>query len=290
MVLERLSKKGAAVAGSGAGGFAGGFFNNPGIILLGAVVIGFIFFAGDIRKAFGGFGEAVSNLGSLEFPSFELPEINFPQITFPDFPEFPEITFPEFPDFTSIFDQIFNLLGGGNGPPSVPTPPPPGVSESDLGPITTPEGCTVDSQGIIRCPTPPTFDVCVSFPELCEQPEQEFDETMDEIETPFMPPVVLPPDFEPGGPSFEGGTIFETPDCFLTLNQITQKYNISASAAANRKAISCSTMEGDQPTDFPSDFDFEAEPTPESEARRAACTTCELFGLNCGICSGAEFP
>jgi len=164
------------------------------------------------------------------------------------------------------------------------------------GPGTTtefPEGCTVTPEGIISCPTPPTFDVCAEFPELCQQPEQMFQETMEQIEQPFQPPVELPGGFVGGGVSFEGGTIFQRDPCFMTLNEIIEAgLARSASAAANLKAIACSENVTQEPSDFPESFDFGTNvpgPTPESEAQRAACTSCELFGLNCGICSGAEF-
>jgi len=310
MVLERFAKKGAAVAGSGAGGFAGGFFNNPGVIVIGIAALGLIFFAGDIRKAFGGFGEAISNLTNLEFPSIELPTINFPQITFPDFPQ---ITFPDFPDF-SFLEGFFGIT-----PPPLPTPPPPGVTESPLGPITTPEGCTVDSQGIIRCPTPPTFDVCNEFPELCAAPlpgdpafigptrpftlaqfagqtEQQIEETF--VET--MDQLQLPGGFVGAGPSFEGGTIFETPIANLSLSQIIDRFMVSASKAADILARagggSPEGVEQFESFDFGTSTGSGLLPgetqivtggaTLESEARRAACTSCELFGLNCPICRG----
>jgi len=58
----------------------------------------------------------------------------------------------------------------------------------------------------------------------------------------------LPFGFEGGGPSFIGGSIFQTPIQNLTLSQIIDKFNVTASQAANIKAIA-----GD---DFPSDFVF----------------------------------
>jgi len=106
---------------------------------------------------------------------------------------------------------------------------------------------------------------------------------------PFQPPVQLPTGFEGGGISFEGGTIFETPDCFLSLSQIIDKYGVTASQAADIKAQSCSENITDEPTDFPVGFDFGTnlgQPTLESEEQIAACTSCQLFGLNCPICAG----
>jgi len=95
--------KGSRAAGS----FLGGIFNNPGIVILGALGIALVFFAGDIRKAFAGFGES---FGKIELPDITLPPINFPAITFPDF----NIDFPDFPDFGAGFaafgDQITQAL------------------------------------------------------------------------------------------------------------------------------------------------------------------------------------
>jgi len=246
----------------------------------------------------------------FEFPTFENP--------FKDF-EFPEFDFPDV-NLCTLFGIGCNGNGGDNGPDL-----PPDVEDTGL---LTPEeraacGCGTniiqDIQGdvsetcISPCapeegdddfigpppPEPPAVE-CIEIPQLtggtinsctgiftpAEIPIGPDEPITDK---PFEPPVDLPEGFVGGGPSFEGGTIFETNDCFLTLNQLTIKYNISASAASNLKAISCSMQAGDEPTDFPVDFDFGTnigEATLESEAKKAACTSCELFGLNCPICSG----
>jgi len=296
MVLERFSKRAAATAGAGAGGFAGGFFSSPTFIILGALAVILLFFQGDIRKAF-------ENLGKIDIT---LPE--FPEIKLPEFPEITLPEFPELPDFGQIFADFFAMFGGE------PTlqPPPAGEEETPLGTVTTPEGCTIDPvTGIIECPTPPTFDVCEEFPELCEpcapneerlggicrpispepipEPEPPFEEP-----EPFEPPIELPAGFVGAGISFEGGTIFETPTEFLSLSQIIDKFNVSASKAADILARA--------KDDF-GDFDFGTSTgsglippfdqpiitggaTLESEEKRAACVSCELFGLNCPICAG----
>jgi len=303
MVLERFSKRAAATAGAGAGGFAGGFFSSPTFIILGALTVLLLFFQGDIRKAF-------ENLGKIDIT---LPE--FPEITLP---EFPEITLPEFPDFGKIFEDFFKRFGmiGGETvsptmPPDVPTPLPPMELPSEgLGIVETPEGCILNPDGTVSCPTPPTFDVCSVFPELCVpeegdpdfigpiQPEPPFmlpePEPPFEEPEPFDPPIELPAGFVGAGPSFEGGTIFETPTEFLSLSQIVEKFDVSASKAADILARA--------KDDF-GDFDFGTSTgsglippfdqpiitggaTLESEAKRAACVSCELFGLNCPICAG----
>jgi len=112
MVLERLSK----TAGAGAGGFAGGFFSSPTFIILGAITVLLLFFQGDIRKAFGSFGE---NFGKVELPDITLPTINFPTFEFPEI-SFPEISFPEIklPDFSFLAD----IFGGSEDLPSIPEP------------------------------------------------------------------------------------------------------------------------------------------------------------------------
>jgi len=43
--------------------------------------------------------------------------------------------------------------------------------------------------------------------------------------------------FQGGGPSFIGGQIFETPISNLSLSQIIDQFNVTASQAANIKAI-----------------------------------------------------
>jgi len=144
MVIERFAKKGAAVTGSGIGGFFGGLFSSPSFLILGALGVALLFFAGDIRKAFGSLGE---NFGKVELPDITLPTFNFPQIEFPSFEfpdiqfpsfdiDFPDIQFPEFPDiaggfsdagestldfFGGLQDQFNQFIGGlGGGAPVVP--------------------------------------------------------------------------------------------------------------------------------------------------------------------------
>jgi len=334
MVLERFAKKGAAVAGSGAGGFAGGFFNNPGVIIIGALAVGLLFFGGDIRKAFGSLGE---NLGKVELPDITLPTINFPQITFPD------ITFPsfdiDFPDISATFGAAGEQAGeffaglqeqfnqflegiGGNGGGGLPLPP----DVEDIGLIEDPAtecpcGSNVVqdimgdvSQVCIPCPSQPIpepGDDDFIGPVQPDEPTDDFSlDTFFQDTPPITPPSppgpTLPPGFTGGGPSFEGGSIFETNDCFLSLNQLINKYGVSASQAANIKAIACTAQPGEQPTDIPEEFEFGTSTgsgfgpgedpltemlvtggaTLESEAQKASCVSCELFGLNCPACHG----
>lgn len=96
-----------------AGQFAGGFFNNPGVIIA-AVAIAFIaFFRGDIRQAFASIGEGFGQI------NIEAPDITFPPIN---------IGFPDpFPDATAGGDPV-PLSQPGEGlpnPADMPTDPTP---------------------------------------------------------------------------------------------------------------------------------------------------------------------
>jgi len=348
MVLERLTRKGAAVAGSGAGGFAGGLFNNPGIIILGALVVGFVFFAGDIRKAFGSLGESLGGIGDIQLPditlpSFEFPTINFPDITFPSF----DIEFPDFSDifggidfggvgegasdfFSGLQDQFDAFIEGigGNGGGGLPLP----EDVEDIGLIEDPatecpcgsnviqdiQGdvsqtcipCPEEEGGFIGPPEPP--EQCVDVPLItggsfntCTGIVTQPDFVDESIEPPigddqpFEPPIDLPEGFEGGGPTFEGGTIFETDDLSCTTLSCVLDRNpgMTASQAADRLAeilgntgdfdFGTNTGSGFGPGEDQSGGIVTGGATLESEEQKAACITCELFGLNCPLCSGA---
>jgi len=312
MVLERFAKGSAATAGAGAGGFAGGFFSSPTFIILGAITVLLLFFQGDIRKAFGDLGKIeLPSLPDITFPSFEFPDITFPDITFPSFDiDFPDIsnifggTGEQVTDFFANLQEQFNLfIGGLDGGGGLPLPP----DVEDIGLIEDPATACPCGSNIVQDIQGDVSQVCIPCPEIPEegdpgfigpvQPEPPFmlpptepEPPFDEPEPPFEPPIELPPGFEGGGVSFEGGTIFERDPCFMTLNEIINAgLADSASAAANLKAIACSANVTDEPTDFPPEFEFGTnigESTPEIEAQKAACTTCQLFGLNCPECAG----
>jgi len=113
-----------------AGSFLGGIFNNPGVVILGALTIALLFFQKDIREAFGSLGESIS--GGLGDINIQLPEFKFPEFTFPEI-KFPDITFP---DFNFSLPSLPGLPGGPGpfvGPErmDVPFPDP----ERDLPPI-----------------------------------------------------------------------------------------------------------------------------------------------------------
>jgi len=98
LVIERFAKSGARVAGTGAGSFLGGFFNNPGVVVIAGVAIALFLFRDRISAAFGSLGESIGGIGNFEFPDITLPTINFPAINFPDitFPSFGDFNFPDF--------------------------------------------------------------------------------------------------------------------------------------------------------------------------------------------------
>jgi len=285
MVLKRVSE----AAGRGAGGFLGGIANNPGIIILGAVIAALVLFRGDIRNAFASVSESLGNIGNVQLPDITLPTINFPEITFP---EFPTITFPEFPTIT--FPSLPPIFGGPTPAPAAPPggPVPEDQSGGFVG-LEIPEGCQVNPDGTISCPTPPTFDVCATIPELCGGGSESppiFAEPPTLIP---VPQLELPPGFGGGGPSFEGGTIFPINICNKTIGQIAQENGISASAAADLKAQACETFDFDFGSNLgggqgPGDPLIPGTSTPESSLAEqeiiAACTSCQLFNLNCDLC------
>jgi len=280
-----------------AGSFLGGIFNNPGIIILGGLAIALLFFQKDIREAFGNLGKI-----NIELPEFKFPEFTFPEITFPTLPEINLCT-------------LFGIGCNGDKPPEPvgDLPFPPDVENTGL--LTDEEraacGCGTNiiqdiqgdvSETCIICEIPEEGDPDFIGP---TQPNGDFsldtffdepDPIFDEPEPPFEPPIELPPGFEGGGPSFEGGTIFETDICNKSIGQIAQENGISASAAADMKFQACETSDFDFGTNTGSGFgpgDDQTGPivtggaTLASEEQKAACVTCELFGLNCPICSGS---
>jgi len=275
MVIERFAKGGARVVGTGAGAGIGAALSSPfglGLLGVGLLVAGLFIFRDKISQFFkdtiGSF--ELPSLPDITFPSLpditfpSLPDINFPDINFPDF-NFPDFNFPDFSgglgDLQSQFDQfikdsqtnidaagggvsdffgglqqdfdnfINSLTGGG------------GLTEADQFDDTGLAGIDLTPSGV---PPPPFSDAALfaqDFPE-------EF--IPNEIPTPFTPPPVIISDFPDqeftgGGVSFIGGSVTETPVCQLSLSQIIDKFGVSASQAANMKAIACD--------DF-GDFDF----------------------------------
>jgi len=305
-----VAKRVAGVAGSAAGGVAGGFLNNPGALAAIGIVVSIITTLVIFRKDI---SEFFSGLGQITLPEITLPTIEFPDITFPDFPDITFPDFPDFPDFTSLFEQFFNQFGGG-GAGGLPLPP----DVEDTG-LLSPE-----ERAACECGTSIIQDIQGDVQEKCLPCEEEqppgggfigppeecidvplitggsFNSCTGEFTPPVAPEPVpgptLPPGFEGGGPSFEGGTIFPIDICNMSLSDIIDANpGISASQAADMKFQACEESDFDFGTNTGSGFGPGDDPTGpivtggatlESEAQRAACTSCDLFGLNCPICRG----
>jgi len=224
-----------------AGSFLGGIFNNPGIVILGGLAIALLFFQGDIRKAFGDLGKG---FGQITLPEIKLPEINFPEFKFPDFkfPEFPEFKFPTIPN------------------PFVTDIPQPQKVVEDTGLIDFSKcqcGATIiqDAFGNVfseckKCAESPGMNPAL----LLEPSDAELFASQDPGITPAQQFVLdkgqLPSGFDifqTPGSSFVGGSINPTPIANLSLSQIIDMFNVTASQASNILAIA--------KNDF-GDFDF----------------------------------
>ena len=120
-----------------AGQFAGGFFNNPGVIILGLGIAAIAFFRGDIRNVFGSLGQSLANITSPSI-TIEAPTINLPPLFGAPDP-FPEavgdgepvpVTQPgaglpnpaDMPTDPSPVDVILTPGGGEQGPAVAPNP------------------------------------------------------------------------------------------------------------------------------------------------------------------------
>lgn len=209
-----VAKKVAGVAGSAAGGAVGGFFSTPGAIVsvgIGtAIVAALIIFRNDIRGFFGG----------LEFPDINIDIPNpFENFQFPTF---------EFPDVGDVLGSIGKTITEAAGQ----------ILNPQGAPTTESEGTAVDftesgmaaargARGGAGEPEP--IEVLLPLPEQGEQ--RDFGVTI----APSLLDSIIGP-FIGGGPSFEGGTIFETPIENLSLNQIIERFGVSASEAASIRA------------------------------------------------------
>jgi len=299
MVLSRLSEAG----GRGAGGFLGGVANNPGIIAIAGIGLLLLFFAGDIRKAFGSLGESLGKFGSVELPDITLPSINFPQITFPSF-EFPTIEFPKF-EFPDVNFQIPDVIGGAS------------MAIGGAGETVTDffEGFRSDlEQSFANLfesqKLPPIGEG--DFTEVGQAgarsargatgTEEEFTQIMEEVVA--QPKIIskLPDsdqEFGFGGPSFEGGFVFENP--IDTLSEVLAQFpQLTASQAADFLGQFSGILPSQLPGIDPDiknlvaniegeniQVEFATPGTLEKEATIAACTTCKLFNLNCDQCAEA---
>lgn len=185
------------------------------------------------RQAFGA-------ISGIKLPEITLPDINLPTINFPEIPnpfegfefptfEFPTIEFPtfEFPDFSNIFGGLF---GGG-----------PGGMDQDMmeedGPaefFETGPGGARSERGEPE-PGPEPFRDAARFAEDFPEPFIPREPTLENLNVQTEIPGQQ---FFGGGPSFIGGTVFETPIENLSLSQIiSMGLASSATEAANLRAI-----------------------------------------------------
>jgi len=233
-----------------AGSFLGGIANNPGIIILGALGITLFLFKDKISEAIGGIpAAAAEGIGdiNIQLPEIKLPEIKLPEINFPEF-KFPEFKFPDF-------------FGG-----STDIPKPPKVvedtgllSQTDLDQCQCGSTIVQDAFGNVNH----TCKTCAASPgmnpALANEPSDAELFAQDFPGDSATPPTLTPAQefvnnlpggfqvFQTPGSSFVGAQINETPIENLTLSQIIDKFNVTASQAANIKAIAAD--------DF-GDFDF----------------------------------
>jgi len=224
-------------AASGAGSFLGGFFNNPGVVILGALAIALLFFQKDIRGAFGSLGQGISEgIGGLGNIDITLPEFNFPDIKFPD------IQFPSF-DISNIFPSQDQF------PEAVLTP----GGEVAVIPLGEP-GAAINPADQPTNPTPVDFALSEGLPLPPLTPEEiALDPNLDPTKflppdlTPDLPPiatipfaVVTPAEPEPISALNLGQEqpFAEAPLGALSLSAIIDMFDVSASKAADIKFIS----------------------------------------------------
>jgi len=219
---ERAASAAGRTAGTSAGSFFGGISNNPGIIII-ALVLGALFlFKDKIAEGIGGLGEGLGQV------NIELPEINFPEINFPEFPDVFGDTGKTFQDAADSTGDFFGDLQKQ-------------FNDFFARPLT--EADQFDDSGISDIDITPKGEPAVIFRDA-EIFAKDFPEEFKEL-TPAqqfgISKGVLPSGFEfvqpdPSG-QFGGGSINPTPIKNLSLSQIIDKFDVSASQAANILAI-----------------------------------------------------
>jgi len=251
-MVTRMAKSKTDKAASGAGSFLGGLTNNPGAVAI-AVILGALFlFRNQITSAFGSLGETIGGgLGDINvnLPSFDLdfPDFNFPDFNFPDFNiDFGDPFANIQESIDKIVDQFSNPDQPGREEGSTPDP--------DVIPDTT--GGLADRQQAARdaiaaaeaeAALQDTFDdQFFGDAELVRiANEQEFrDRQLDpiinnnDILSPFQVQSGIEDQiFGGGGLSFVGGSVSEIPIERLSLGQIIDQFDVTASQAANLRAI-----------------------------------------------------
>jgi len=256
------------VKAKAAGQFLGGILNNPFVAILLLGVGALLIFREPILRGFSSIGESLGDI-NISLPEIKFPEFNFPEITFPEF------NFPELPDFSSIFggfqDQLSSIAGqvvelqGAQVtiPPDTMIDPETGIVTSETPPtIESTTGKGTDLSTLFGELRPQVFDTLVSsglsFKEAAIQLRdittiQGLGDLLNKFNLAGLEPIkttVLEPkpiqsflvdeptqQFTGGGISFTGGSIFETPIQNLSLSQIIDKFMVTASQAANLKAI-----------------------------------------------------
>jgi len=256
-----------------AGSFLGGLANNPAVVIIALVLGGLFIFRDRISSAIGGIGEGLVN---IELPQINFPEINFPEFPEINLPAFPEITFPDFSGLFSGFqDQLSSLAGQvvtlqGR---EVEIPPdtvvnPDGTVSSSTPPIVVSGGGATFEENLFATTRAGVFDTLTQtlglsatqagnilrgqetlsdlsrilfqanqgqFTPQGDQPIDQPIQAQDLTVQSFLTDQPLQ-QFEGGGVSFIGGAIQETPIEFLSLNQIINMFNVTASQAADIRA------------------------------------------------------
>jgi len=249
-----------------AGSFLGGLLNNPAVVILGGLAIVLLVFRGNISQAFADVGKSISGgLGDINIQLPSLPEIKLPEITLPSLPEITLPELPALPDFAGLFtgfqEQFTNLFTGVTPDAQDPagTPdlsiglaggiqerrraqqeaaalaaiPDRDIQDEILGMLTPSQSFAFIERGVI----PSGFEVVGG----------QLRSIMEQIAPAAIAPAAPSPvqsflvdqptqQFEGGGVSFIGGSIFETPLEFLSLNQIINMFGVTASQAASLRA------------------------------------------------------
>jgi len=274
-----MGKKASAI-----GSFFGGIANNPGIVILGLALGGLLIFRKDITN-FLDKGIGNITLPEIKLPDITFPEFNFPDFNFPEFPSFPDFSniFQGFQDqLSSIAGQVVDLQGSqvtippdtmvnpdgtvtSTTPPTIDTGLPMGSPENLFGEL---RPLVFDTLINIGVPLPLATEIlggAKTFEDLQVILNQantgiftQLQGTLDILDQPVVQPSPIvqpvssfllddPQQFTGGGIGFIGGSIFETPIANLTLSQIIDMFNVTASQASNILAIA--------KDDF-GDFDF----------------------------------
>lgn len=205
----------ASRAGKGLFGFIS---KNPTVIGLGILAVTLFIFrdriANFVSGGITGTGQAIGQAGAgigeffggLELPT--LPEITLPSLPEVTLPTLPTVELPEVDAGIPFIDPLGQGLGGFFG-----------AIADFFGNIFQPAAPTVPGdagmEGLPIVPEVPVAPPIAVAPSIAEQ-------------------VIAP--FIGGGPSFEGGFIFETPIQNLSLSQIIDRFMVTASQAADIRA------------------------------------------------------